>query len=52
MTGLAQISGSSKLKFEEEIKFDLYYVKNWSIYQDLKILTKTAILFFKPKPDC
>ena len=52
MTGLAQISGSSKLKFEEEIKFDLYYVKNWSIFQDLKILAKTAVLFFKPKPDC
>jgi exopolysaccharide biosynthesis polyprenyl glycosylphosphotransferase len=52
MTGLAQISGSSKLKFEEEIKFDLYYIKNWSIYQDLKILAKTAVLFFKPKPDC
>jgi len=51
MTGLAQISGGSNLKFEEEIKFDLYYIKNWSLFWDFKILLKTAVLFFKKKDD-
>jgi len=52
MTGLSQVNGGWKLKFDEEIKLDLYYVKNWSMFWDFKILLKTAVLFFKPKDDC
>ncbi len=49
MTGIPQISGSSNLKFEEEIKLDSYYIKNWSLGLDLKIIFKTIfkILFDK-----
>jgi len=36
MTGLSQVNGGWKLKFDEEIKLDLYYVKNWSMFWDLK----------------
>jgi lipopolysaccharide/colanic/teichoic acid biosynthesis glycosyltransferase len=52
MTGISQVSGSSSLPFEEEIKLDLYYVKNWSLAWDFKILLKTMVLFFKKKNSC
>lgn len=41
MTGLWQISGRSDLSFEEMARLDLYYIQNWSIELDLKILLKT-----------
>ena len=42
MTGLWQVSGRSDLSYAEAIRLDLYYVDNWSMMQDLSILTKTA----------
>ncbi len=42
MTGLWQINGRSDLSWEEAVRFDLYYVDNWSITQDLIILWRTA----------
>ena len=46
MTGLAQISGSSDLVFEEEVKLDTYYVENWSLRIDAYILLKTFVILF------
>lgn len=43
VTGLAQVSGSSDLPFEEEVALDSFYIENWSLTQDLKILLKTII---------
>lgn len=47
ITGLWQISGRSNLSFEEMVKLDLFYIQNWSIGIDIKILLKTipAVLF-------
>lgn len=42
ITGLWQISGRSDLPFDEMVKLDLYYIENWSIGYDLKILAKTV----------
>src|SRR3989344_713511 len=42
VTGLAQISGSSALPFEEEVALDSFYIENWSLGQDIKIILKTA----------
>jgi len=42
MTGLWQISGRSDLTWDESIRFDLYYVENWSVMSDLIILWKTG----------
>jgi exopolysaccharide biosynthesis polyprenyl glycosylphosphotransferase len=42
MTGLWQINGRSDLTWEESIRFDLYYVENWSIMSDLIILWHTG----------
>lgn len=41
MTGLWQINGRSDLTWEESVRFDLYYVENWSVAQDLLILWRT-----------
>jgi exopolysaccharide biosynthesis polyprenyl glycosylphosphotransferase len=41
MTGLWQVSGRSRLAFDEAIRLDLYYVDNWSMLQDLTILART-----------
>ena len=41
MTGLWQVSGRSDLSWAEAVRLDLYYVDNWSMLQDLSILSKT-----------
>lgn len=48
ITGVSQISGRSDLNFEEEIKLDRFYIENWSIWKDLKIIFKTLGIIFKP----
>ena len=48
-TGLSQVSGSSSLPFLKELELDSYYLKNQSLWLDLKTITKTLlILFFDP----
>jgi len=42
LTGLWQVSGRSKLSWDDTVRLDLYYVDNWSIVQDLMILARTA----------
>jgi lipopolysaccharide/colanic/teichoic acid biosynthesis glycosyltransferase len=41
ITGLAQIAGRSDLDFEKEIQLDTYYIENWSLWLDIKIILKT-----------
>jgi exopolysaccharide biosynthesis polyprenyl glycosylphosphotransferase len=41
MTGYWQISGRSNLSFEEMVRLDLYYIENWSLSFDIKIIFKT-----------
>jgi len=52
VTGLAQVSGSSDLPFEEEVKLDTYYIENWSLKRDIYILLKTLITLFRDKSAC
>ena len=49
ITGLAQISGRSDLDFEEEVELDTWYIENWSVWLDLKILWKTVGVVLFPK---
>lgn len=44
ITGLAQISGRSEIDFDEEAKLDAYYIENWSLWLDLKIMLKTPLV--------
>jgi exopolysaccharide biosynthesis polyprenyl glycosylphosphotransferase len=41
MTGLWQVSGRSELSFDEMALLDIYYVENWSLGLDTKILLQT-----------
>ena len=41
MTGYWQISGRSNLSFEDMVRLDLYYMENWSLSFDLKIILRT-----------
>lgn len=41
ITGLSQISGRSELTFDETCLLDVYYVENWSLRMDLKIMLLT-----------
>jgi exopolysaccharide biosynthesis polyprenyl glycosylphosphotransferase len=41
MTGIWQVSGRSHLSFEEMVVMDIYYVDNWSLALDVKILLRT-----------
>ena len=42
MTGWAQVNGlRGNTSIQERIKYDLYYLENWSIAFDFKILVKT-----------
>ncbi len=49
MTGLWQVSGRSDLSWSEAIRLDLYYVDNWSMFQDLSILLKTFGAVVRPR---
>jgi exopolysaccharide biosynthesis polyprenyl glycosylphosphotransferase len=42
ITGLWQISGRNDITYEDRVKLDIYYVENWSLLMDVKILIKTA----------
>jgi len=41
VTGLAQVSGRNDLPWERRFELDVWYVDNWSMWLDLKILGKT-----------
>jgi len=41
ITGLWQVSGRSDLSFKQWINLDIYYIENWSLILDFKILLKT-----------
>jgi exopolysaccharide biosynthesis polyprenyl glycosylphosphotransferase len=47
ITGLWQVSGRSRVAFDEMVRLDLRYARTWSIWLDIKILLKTpAAVFF------
>lgn len=49
VTGMAQVSGRSDLEFEDEYKLDVYYIENWSLWQDIQICLKTVLVLFKKR---
>lgn len=51
MTGLAQVNGlrgetDTLEKMEYRVRYDLYYIENWSIFMDLEVLALTAFIGF------
>lgn len=48
MTGEWQVNGRSQVKnFEDIIRLDLKYQKNWSLIYDIKLIIKTVVILFK-----
>lgn len=52
ITGLAQVKGyRGEIETDEDminrIKFDVYYIENWSLILDLKIIVQTVVNIFK-----
>lgn len=49
ITGLAQVSGRGEIGLDRTIEYDLQYIKNFSIWQDISILIRTVAVVFKRK---
>ncbi|KJK54834.1 sugar transferase [Saccharothrix sp. ST-888] len=49
LTGLAQVNGlRGDTSIEDRARFDNRYIENWSLWQDTKILLRTAALMLHP----
>jgi lipopolysaccharide/colanic/teichoic acid biosynthesis glycosyltransferase len=46
ISGLWQVSGRSKTTFDEMVRLDLRYAREWSLWLDIKILLKTPRAVF------
>lgn len=46
ITGYAQVYGKYTSNFEQKLKFDLLYIKNYSLFLDIKLLLKTILIVF------
>lgn len=44
LTGLWQVSGRNRLPFEEMVRLDLFYIENWSLLLDVKIILRTGFV--------
>ncbi|MCK4631876.1 MAG: sugar transferase [candidate division Zixibacteria bacterium] len=55
LTGLAQVESgydSSVVTVAEKVKYDLEYIDNWTIWNDIRIILKTVIVVFTGKGAC
>ena len=55
LTGLAQVENgydSSLSSVAEKVKFDLQYIRNWSVWYDIKIMARTVVVVFTGKGAC
>lgn len=49
ITGLAAISGRSDLDFEDEVRLELFYIENWSLFLDCIIFLKTPFAMIRKR---
>jgi len=49
ITGLWQVEGRSSTTFNEMVRLDLKYIREWSLWLDIKILLKTPWVVIKGK---
>ena len=47
ITGLWQVNGKNTIPFEEMIKLDIHYLKDWSLWLDIKIIFRTIPAMLK-----
>lgn len=41
LTGLSQVRGRATLSYEDRVRFDMYYIRNWTIWMDIQIILQT-----------
>ncbi|MCD5385091.1 exopolysaccharide biosynthesis polyprenyl glycosylphosphotransferase [Candidatus Gracilibacteria bacterium] len=49
ITGMAQVNGRENNDFHKEAKLDIFYIENWNLLLDLKIILKTFSVIFSRK---
>jgi len=49
LTGLWQVSGRSDIDYEERVRLDMHYIRNWTIWQDLYLILITLPAVLKQK---
>jgi len=47
ITGWAQVNGRNAITWEEKFTLDVWYVDNWSLWLDIKILAMTVVKVFR-----
>ena len=47
ITGLWQVTGRSRTKFDEMVRLDLRYAESWTLWRDIKILLRTPLAVIK-----
>lgn len=47
ITGWAQVNGRNAITWEQKFALDVWYVDNWSLFLDLRILLKTIVQVFR-----
>ena len=47
LTGWAQINGRNAISWEEKFELDVWYIDNWSLWLDLKIIFSTVVKVLK-----
>lgn len=48
LTGWAQVNGRYDTSAEDKLRFDLYYIRNYSVIFDLQIILRTIPVMFTP----
>lgn len=49
ITGLWQVSGRSDVTYEQRVRLDMHYIRNWSIWLDLQLLLQTIPAVIKAR---
>jgi len=52
ITGWAQVNypyGANALDAKQKLMYDLYYIKHWSLWLEIKIIAKTIAIIFEKK---
>jgi exopolysaccharide biosynthesis polyprenyl glycosylphosphotransferase len=49
ITGLWQVSGRSDISYDQRVRLDMHYIRNWSIWLDLQLLIQTIPAVIKSR---